>query len=165
MEPPHTGWDGAVERFGAWTSYLFIVVVAISAYEVVMRYAFGAPTIWVHELAVALAATCFVVGGPLVHQRQQHITISVVYDRMGPRMQRIARVIGSLLTLVFCVLLTYAAGKQALVALRAGETTGTAINWPIPTYLKTLFAIAAAVMVLQSLAHLVTDLRRLRARR
>ncbi|MCC7547820.1 MAG: TRAP transporter small permease subunit [Burkholderiales bacterium] len=163
MVPPRR-WDRFVERFGEAASYLFIAVVAISAYEVVMRYAVGAPTIWVHELAVALAATCFVIGGPLVHQRRQHVTISFVYDRMGPRTQRVASVLGSLLTLAFCLLLTYASARQALIALRAGETTGTAINWPIPAYLKTLFAIAAAVMVVQSAAHLVTDLRRLRAR-
>ena len=164
MEPPHHGWDRVVERFGELTSYLFIVIVGISAYEVVMRYLFGAPTMWVHELAVALAATCFVVGGPLVHQRQQHITISVVYERLAPRAQRIARAVASLLTLVFCLLLAYAATRQAIVALQAGETTGTAINWPIPAYLKTLFALAVAVMGVQSLVHLIADLRRLRAR-
>lgn len=164
MASPHNGCDRLVERIGGWASYIFIVIVAISAYEVVMRYAFDRPTIWVHELAVALAATCFVIGGPVVHQRQQHITISIVYDRMGPGMQRVARAINSLLTLAFCVLLTYAAGKQALIALEARETTGTAINWPIPAYLKTLFAIAAAVLALQSLAHLIADIRRLRAR-
>lgn len=164
MEPPHTGWDRAVERFGAWTSYLFIVVVAITAYEVLMRYVFAAPTLWAHELAVALAATCFVIGGPIVHQRRQHITISIVYDRMSPRAQRLARALASLLTLVFCVLLTYAAVKLAVPALRSGETTGTAINWPIPVFLKSLFVVAAAVLAVQSLAHLVVDIRRLRAR-
>ena len=164
MEQPHGRWDRLVETFGEWTSYLFIVVVAISAYEVIMRYAFAAPTLWVHELAVALAATCFVIGGPVVHQRRQHITISVIYDRLGPRAQRVARALASLLTLVFCVLLTYAAVRMVGPALRSGETTGTAINWPIPVYLKTLFLAAAAAMALQSLAHLVADIRRLRAR-
>ena len=153
-----------VDRVGEGFSYLFVVTVAITAYEVFMRYVFNAPTIWVHELAVALAATCFVVGGPLVHQRQQHITISVVYDRLGPAAQRWARMLSSLLTLVFCVLLAYAAFHQSTVALQAGETTGTALNWPIPAYLKTLFFLAVAVMAVQSLAHLVQDIRRLRYR-
>jgi TRAP-type C4-dicarboxylate transport system permease small subunit len=105
-----------------------------------------------------------VLGGPLVHQRQQHITISFIYERMPPAVQRWARALSSLLTLVFCVLLAYAAFQQSSVALRAGETTGTALNWPIPAYLKTLFVIAVALMALQSLAHLVQDVRRLRYR-
>jgi TRAP-type C4-dicarboxylate transport system permease small subunit len=154
----------AVEAIGRWTSYLFLVIVAVTAYEVVMRYLFNAPTIWVHELAVALAATCFVIAGPLVHQSRQHITISFVYERMAPGTQRVARVLTSLLTLVFCALLTYATVQQAWAALAARETTGTALNWPIPAYLKALFACCAAVMTLQSAAHLIQDARRLRAR-
>jgi len=153
-----------VDLIGNWTSHLFLIVVAITAYEVVMRYFFNAPTIWVHELAVALAATCFVVGGPVVHQRQQHITISVIYDRMGPAAQRWSRAVSSVLALIFCVLLTYAAWQQARLALLSGETSGTALNWPIPAYLKTLFLIAAAVLTVQSAVHLVRDVRRLRGR-
>ncbi|HZP88258.1 MAG TPA: TRAP transporter small permease subunit [Burkholderiales bacterium] len=153
-----------IDRIGAAVSYLFIVIVAITAYEVVMRYVLNAPTIWVHELAVALAATCFVIGGPFVHQHQQHITISFVYDRLSARAQRWARMISSLLTLVFCVFLSYAAYQQAALALASGETSGTALNWPIPAYLKTLFLIAAIVMTLQSLVHLSRDIRRIRAR-
>ena len=157
-------WGRLVDRVGEAVSYLFMVIVAITAYEVLMRYLFNAPTIWVHELAVALAATCFVIGGPVVHQRQQHITISVIYDRMGAGAQRWARMLSSLLTLAFCVLLAYAAFQQSRVALRAGETTGTALNWPLPAYLKTLFFVAVVLMAVQSLGHLVQDIRRLRAR-
>lgn len=153
-----------VDRAGEAVSYLFIATVAITAYEVFMRYLFNAPTIWVHEVAVALAATCFVVGGPVVHQRRQHITISVVYERLGPAAQRWARALSSLLTLVFCLLHGYAAFQQSRIALRDWETSGTALNWPIPAYLKTLFLVAVALMAVQSLLHLVRDIRRLRAR-
>jgi TRAP-type C4-dicarboxylate transport system permease small subunit len=163
MEEQDRG-DRLVDRVGAAVSYLFVVIVAITAYEVLMRYAFNAPTIWAHELAVALAATCFVIGGPVVHQRQQHITISVIYDRMGPAAQHWARMLSSVLTLVCCMLLSYAAFLQSRVALRAGETTGTALNWPIPAYLKTLFLAAVVLMAVQSLVHLARDIRRLRAR-
>ena len=153
-----------VDAGGDAASWLFLVIVATTAYEVAMRYVFNAPTIWVHEVAIALAATCFVIGGPVVHQRQQHISISVIYERLGPAAQRWARALSSLLTLVFYLFLSYAATQQAWVALKAGETTGTALNWPIPAFLKTLFALAAVVLVLQTLGHLVQDIRRLRAR-
>jgi len=42
---------------GGAASWLYLVVVGITAYEVTMRYLFNAPTLWVHELSVALAAT------------------------------------------------------------------------------------------------------------
>jgi TRAP-type C4-dicarboxylate transport system permease small subunit len=155
---------GLMRRAGEAASWLYLVVVVITAYEVTMRYLLNAPTLWVHELSVALAATCFVVGGPYVHHDRHHITISVVYDRMSPAARRWARVLGSLLTLVFCAFLTIATFVQAGLALKVMEKTGTALNWPIPAYLKTLFAVCAVVMTLQSLLHLVRDLSALRGR-
>lgn len=129
-----------------------------------MRYAFGQPTVWVHELSVALAATCFVVGGPYVHRTRRHITISYLYEKMSPRVQRWARLMSSLLTLAFLLFLTYATTLQGWQALQHGEMTGTALNWPIPAYLKTLFAIGAAVMTVQTAVHVIEDVVRIRNR-
>lgn len=151
-------------RIGGAVSWLYLAVVGITAYEVGMRYIFNAPTLWVHELSVALAATCFVIGGPFVHQERRHIAISFIYDRMSARRKRWARLAGSLLALFFCGFLAWAAGVQSQLALKVMETTGTAMNWPIPAYLKTLFAICAGLMALQSLLHIARDVEAIRAR-
>ncbi len=149
---------------GNVASYLFLGIVAISAYEVLMRYAIGQPTVWVHELSIAFAATCFVIGGPYVHASRRHITISYAYEKMPPVMQVWARLLCSLLTLAFLVFLTYATTLQGWQALQHGETTGTALNWPIPAYLKTLFAVCAAIMAVQTTMHVVEDAQRVRRR-
>lgn len=153
-----------IRTVGEAASWLYLVVVGITAYEVTMRYLLNAPTLWVHELSVALAATCFVIGGPLVHQDRRHITISFVYERMSQRVRHWARALSSLLTLVFCGFLTIATIVQAELALNVMEKTGTALNWPIPVYLKTLFAACAVAMTLQSLLHLARDIAVLRGR-
>ncbi len=129
-----------------------------------MRYAVGQPTVWVHELSIALAATCFVIGGPYVHSSRRHITISYAYEKMSPHVRRWARLLCSVLTLVFLVFLTYATMLQGWQALQHGEMTGTALNWPIPAYLKSLFAICAAVMSLQTVVHVIEDVSLVRYR-
>jgi len=146
---------------GGAASYLFLVIVAIASYEVVMRYGFDAPTIWVHELSVALAAVGFLIGGPVVHQRRQHIAITYFLEHLSPRARDWAAAAGSLLALVFLGLLTHAASAQALQALVIMETSGTALNWPIPTLLKSTLALCSAAMLLQTLAQLFADIRRL----
>jgi len=151
----------AAHAVGNAASYLFLLIVAISAFEVLMRYAVGQPTIWVHELSIAFAATCFVIGGPYVHASRRHITISYAFEKMPPGMQAWARLLCSLLTLAFLVCLTYATTLQGLQALQHGEMTGTALNWPIPAYLKTLFALCAAVMTVQTAMHVIEDARRI----
>lgn len=161
----HRSWFArAIQALGDGVSLFFVVVVAISAYEVVMRYVFQAPTIWVHEISVALAAMAFAIGGPYVHGTRQHIAITYFLDRMGEAARRRLRVLHSLLSLVFLLFLTQAAGSQALASLADGETSGTALNWPIPATLKTVFAVCCALLLVQTVIHLVLDIRALRNR-
>lgn len=154
----------AVQALGDGASLAFVVIVAISAYEVVMRYVFQAPTIWVHEISVALAAMAFAIGGPYVHGTRQHIAITFFLDRLGDGTRRWLHVLHSALTLVFLAFLTQAAGNQALSSLADGETSGTALNWPIPAALKTVFALCCALLLIQTLVHLVLDIRSARSR-
>jgi len=154
----------AIHAAGNAASYLFLLIVAISAFEVLMRYAAGQPTVWVHELSIAFAATCFVIGGPYVHATRRHITISYAYDKMPAGAQAWVRLLCSLLTLGFLVFLVYATTLQGWQALQHGETTGTALNWPIPAYLKTLFAVCAAIMTVQTAVHVMEDARRIARR-
>ena len=65
-------------------SYFYLVIVAITAYEVIMRYVLLQPTIWVHDLAVALCALGFVFGGPVALSARQHIAITALYEISEP---------------------------------------------------------------------------------
>jgi len=62
-EKPRNRLDACIIKVGNALSLLFIFTVLISFYEVVMRYAFNAPTIWVHETASFIGGSLFVVGG------------------------------------------------------------------------------------------------------
>lgn len=161
------GW---LERLSHGVSRLalacFLVIVVITGIEVVSRYVFDAPTIWVHEISVVLAAMAFMLGGPVIHQSRSHIVISALYERFSPLTKRRVNVLVSFLSLIFLVVLAYAAGKQAYLSLGldegAGlERSGTALDWPTPVISKVLFALVAALMVVQTLVHLRQDLRRL----
>lgn len=161
----HRSWFArAIQALGDGVSLVFVVIVAISAYEVVMRYVFQSPTIWVHEISVALAAMAFALGGPYVHGTRQHIAITFFLDRMGEGARRWLRVLHSLLALMFLGFLTHAAGNQAMGSLTDGETSGTALNWPIPAALKTVFALCCALLLIQTVVHLVLDIRSARSR-
>lgn len=144
---------------GTVASWFFIAIVAISALEVGLRYGFQSPTIWVHELSVALAAAAFTIGGPIVHRQRRHIAITFVLERISSRARHRVAVVNSVLTLVFLALLCWAAGEQALQALDSLERSGTATNWPTPVVLKCLLAVCAVWMFLQTLVQLKADIR------
>jgi TRAP-type C4-dicarboxylate transport system permease small subunit len=151
-----------VNFMGAVACVFFFVVVAMIAYEVIARYVFDAPTIWSHELSVLLCATAFLFGGPYVHQQRSHIVISVAADHLSPRWKRRAQVLLSLLALIFFLVLSIATFWQARDAITFMETSGTALNWPLPVILKSTFAFVAAFLALQSLLQLVADIRSLK---
>jgi TRAP-type C4-dicarboxylate transport system permease small subunit len=152
------------DRIGGGVSLLFVVIVAISAYEVVMRYVFESPTSWVHEISVTLAAAAFAIGGPYVHDTRQHIAITFFFDRMAPGARRWVRVLQSILIVAFLGCLTWTAGRQALISIDERETAGTALNWPTPMFVKTVFALCCLFLLVQSLVHVWVDLRAARSR-
>jgi TRAP-type C4-dicarboxylate transport system permease small subunit len=151
-----------VNAIGAVACSFFLIVVAMIAYEVVSRYFFDSPTIWSHELSVMLCAAAFLLGGPYVHQHRSHIVINVAAERFSPRWRSRANVLVSLLTFAFFIVLTYATVQQAADSISLMEQSGTALNLPIPVFVKTLFAMVAALMALQSLLHLLTDFKTLK---
>ncbi len=151
-----------VTAMGVAACGCFLIVVLMIAYEVTARYMFDAPTIWSHELSVLLCATAFLLGGPYVHQQRGHIVISVAADHFSPRWKSRAQVLISLLTLFFFLALSIAALRQARDAITFMETSGTALNWPIPVLLKSIFAFVAVFLALQTLLQLVSDFKALR---
>ncbi|MDO7641512.1 MAG: TRAP transporter small permease, partial [Reinekea forsetii] len=55
--------DVWIDKLGNFVSYAFMVSVAISFYEIISRYFFDAPTIWVHETTIMICALCMAYGG------------------------------------------------------------------------------------------------------
>ena len=82
-EQPRNLLDKAIVRIGNALSLLFLFTVAISFYEVVMRYVFNAPTIWVHESASFLGACLFVFGGIYALATNKHVRVVLIYDAVS----------------------------------------------------------------------------------
>ena len=145
---------------GEKLSIVFLISVVITAYEVIMRYGFNAPTIWVHDSATALSATGFIMSGTYALQQDRHMRISVVYDIALPGIRKVLDLINSFLIVFFMVLLTYTTIDQAIPALQVMETSAHAWDVPIPAYLKSIMVVGSAAMLAQALVHLWAQIRR-----
>ena len=153
-----------VDRVSRWLgerlSWLFLIAVALTAYEVVLRYVFNAPTVWVHDLVIAITAVGFVFGGAYALQRNDHIRITSLYERAPRGARRVLDILSLLLTTVYLALLTYAATRQAARSIELRETSGHAWDVEIPMVLKTVLAMGAALMAVQAVVLLLRALRR-----
>ncbi len=153
-----------IDRFSVFVgekfSVVFLASVILTFYEVIMRYVFNAPTIWVHDSAIALSATGFLLAGTYALQRREHIRISVVYDAMPAPLRGLCDVVNATLTAIYLAFLLYAGLKQAIPSVSIPETTGHAWDVPIPAYLKSVLAAAAAIMLAQAVVQLAALVRR-----
>jgi TRAP-type C4-dicarboxylate transport system permease small subunit len=161
---PLTPLDRFAVALGNLLSWLFGFSVLITAYEVVMRYVFNSPTIWVHDLTVAVSAICFIFGGAFATARREHIRITTLHDRLPDGIRRCVDVVTDLATLLFLAALTWAAAGQAWRSILLVETSGHAWDVPIPPVVKAALALGAALMTLQSALHFLLRLRAGRGR-
>jgi TRAP-type C4-dicarboxylate transport system permease small subunit len=147
--------DRLSRTIGDALSILFLVAVVLTCYEVVMRYAFDAPTIWVHDVVIALSAVGFVIGGAVASQRRNHIQMASFTHRVPLRWRRGLDLVGHGLAAVYLALFLYGALRFAVPSVRLMETSGRAWDVPIPAFLKSVLALGAALMLVQTLSHLV----------
>lgn len=161
-----TRLDRAIVWLGKKLSLVFALIVVVSFYEIVRRYLFNSPTLWVHETVTFAGASLFVLGGLYALATDRHVRIVLVYDAVSPAFQRWLRVLHHLFGLAFCAMMLYASWFMAKGAVRAPwggwrlETSGSAWNPPFPAFLKVIILVAIVIMTLQFVLHLIRDLRR-----
>lgn len=148
-----------IDRLNGWLgetfAWVYLGAVLATAYEVVMRYLFNAPTTWAFEATVLLCAIGYLVSGGFVTQREAHIAITSVHELMPPRLRWWTTTLAHLTGLLAMAGLAWGAWRPAMTALRVGERTGSAWNPPSPMIIKPLIVAAAVLIVLQLVAHLV----------
>jgi len=160
-----TPLDRAIARAANGVAWLVFIAMAISVFEVIMRYVFHSPTSWVHESTVMLIAALFALGGPVALARDKHIRVRVIYDAVSPKVRRWLDVFNNTIILVFCIGMTYAAWQLFFRATHdpsgviSLERSGTSWNPPFPAMTKGFILLAVGLMAVQALLHLILSLR------
>lgn len=152
----------SLNRFvGHAAMHVYLVVALLSIYEVAMRYAFHAPTIWSYELVLALCGTAWALSGGYVLGRRRHIAITLLTDLMPPGLRRGFDVLALAVSGAAVGLLVYLSWGLAAKSLRWIDKSGSAFNSPLPTLLKIVLAAGAILYLLQILAALARLLFRI----
>ncbi|MGQ7250003.1 TRAP transporter small permease subunit, partial [Halomonas sp. V046] len=160
-----SGFDRIVVAAARGAAWLVFIAMAISVFEVIMRYGFDSPTSWVHESVVMLVAISFCLGGPAALASNRHIRVKVLYDAVGPRCRLWLDRFNDLVTFGFCLGMSYAAYVMFWSASHnpmgewSLERSGTSWNPPFPALVKGMILLALAIMCVQALIHLVQSIK------
>ncbi|PRY74339.1 tripartite ATP-independent transporter DctM subunit [Yoonia maritima] len=155
-----TSLDRRIISFGGVFSFLFAIATVVSLYEIVMRYFFNAPTIWVHETVIALVAVCYLYGGMQCLAADKHIRIGLIYFGTSGGTRRLLDFVNALLSLFFAVAIAYAAYTMVEKSWWTPqgdfrlERSGSAWNPITPALVKMGLFITAVVLSVQSLGHI-----------
>jgi len=135
-------------------------IVAVMFYEVVMRYVFERPTLWVNELSLWLGGMTYLLSGLYVMQQRGHIRIFILYDLVSRPLQRVFDTISTVLICTFAFAVVYGGFGEAWAKLMRWETFGTAWDPPIPAVMKPLILVIVVLLAVQSISNLVSDWNR-----
>ena len=149
-----------MDRLNDWCGWLvglqILFVVGVIVYEVILRYGFGAPTLWANEVMIYLTAVAYLLGGGYALLHRRHVAVDVLYARFSPRTRARLDLVTLIFFLFYLGTLIWAGWLWAWDSMKLGETTGTPWNppiWPV----KLAIPVAAALVLLQGIANVIRD--------
>ena len=131
-------YDKLVKYSGYLASALFITIGFIVSYEVIMRYLFNSPTIWVNEVSRFLQIWATYLALTYSFHKNDFIRITVIYDRLNDKGKKILDFISFIFILIFSCFVVYYGWIIAYDSLKVGRTSSTILD--VPSFL-TEFAI------------------------
>ena len=102
----------------------FIVMGALTCWQVFTRYVLKNPSTWSEELVSYLFAWMSLLGSSIVTSESGHMNIPVLVDRLNPQMRSYMRILHELIALLFSLAILVYGGWQ-ISRLAMGQMTSS----------------------------------------
>ena len=150
-------YDKIVKYSGYLASALFIAIGFIVSYEVIMRYLFNSPTIWVNEVSRFLQIWATYLALTYSFHKQDFIRITVIYDRLNENGKKILDFISFIFIIIFSCFVVYYGWLIAYDSLKVGRTSSTILD--VPSFLTELaiplcFAFLVIRVILEAIRYI-----------
>jgi C4-dicarboxylate transporter DctM subunit len=121
-----------LNKIAVGLSGIFIVIIGfIVTYEVIMRYVFVSPTVWVMEISIYLNIACVFFAGGFTLRDKMHIRVDTFVSRFSNRNQILLRLISLILAVPYCSVLAWQGLGLGITSFRLGEVTPTILRIPV----------------------------------
>lgn len=151
----------AIDTFSVWTgklfSWLVLLLMFFTCFEVVTRRVFQAPTIWTLEMSTyVFCAVCMLALG-YTQQSGGHVNVDILSANFSPKVKAICNIITFLLFLgIFSLILVIYGSMFAYDSIIINERSPSAFNalvWPS----KLAMPVGAFMLFIQALSGLIKD--------
>jgi TRAP-type mannitol/chloroaromatic compound transport system permease small subunit len=153
------GIDALTAAIAKVVAWLLLPLVLFIAYEVVMRYAFNRPTLWVFDMSYFLSSLVVSLGAAYTLQRKGHVSVDVFYERFPERVRALIDVTFYLLLFFTTwLLIINVMVPHVINSWQRNELAATGI-WRPPIYpFKTWILAGVVLLVLQGVAEFIRAL-------
>lgn len=150
-----------IDTFSEWTgksfSWLLLLLIFYTCYEVLTRRIFGAPTIWTLEMSTYFfAAICMLALG-YTQKDKGHVNVDILFVHLSPKVQAVCNIITFLLFLgIFSFILMLYGSFFAYDSIKINERSPSAfyaLVWPA----KLTIPIGAFLLFIQALSDFLKD--------
>lgn len=150
-----------IDKISDWTG-IFIALWTVNAvvayfYEVVMRYIFNMPTIWVHEASFLLFGMQYLLTGAFALLHGSHVRVDIVYVKLPKRGRVGMDIFTSVFFFIFAFALMGTSWEFFLSSYGMNETTIETWGiqyWPV----KLMMFVGAILLTLAGLSKLTKDI-------
>ena len=148
------GIDIVSEFVGKLSAWCLFAIGFFITFEVVMRYVFNSPTIWVDEICRVLQVWVVFLAAPYVLKHREMITIDVILRNPGTLRRRLAETFSIVVLFVFMVVAVYYGFDIWLKSTLAGHTTDTYLA-PPKWFTHAPVWVGGVLLLLQGLVQLI----------
>lgn len=145
---------------GVVAAWILVPLVLVTCFEIVMRYAFGAPTIWGFEFASMLTGANWLLGVAFALAIGAHVRTDVLSQRFPQRLAAGIDLAGfTLLALPMLAWLSFRLFHRFAEGLASGERTG-ASAWNPPSWpMRFVILVGIALLTLQVVVEILKRAR------
>ena len=147
--------EAFIDRVGQGTLYLTLVMIALVATNVLLRYAFSIGSVWAQELEWHLLAAVILFGMSYALQRGDNVRVDLFYAGFRPRTKFFVNAVSAVLTLLVALLFIKLSLAYVMQSYSIGETSadpgGIAWRWAV----KGLIPLGFGLLVLQTMGALM----------
>src|SRR5690349_15797693 len=151
--------DKFTDTTGSWIAWLNVPLVLVVSYEVIMRYVFDAPTIWVFDVTYMLYGTIFMLGAAYALHKGAHIRTDFFYEKWTPKTKGMVDSISYLLFFYpSLIMLLAASGSEAWYAFTIHETSEQTPWRPILWPYKSVVPATCVLLMVQGVSETIKSM-------
>lgn len=148
------GIDILNEWVGRIACWLLLPLTFLVTLEVILRYIFNRPTIWIWDVNVQLLGALIILGGSYAFVRGSHIGVDVIAGRLSPGKRAIIDLMTYTLFLFAVGVILWEIGSAAWISVLTSERYNSYLMPPIYPF-KVLVVLGIFLFYLQGIAKFI----------